>query len=470
MSDTASKLSVSMIVRLYENSKDEKERIFGESTLIAKAQNQRPLNMDDPTSFKKDEKSSLVKVPDVLPPTSEQQARQPRTNGQSESLFHRKSKTKSQVRNTTKQVSTSETVTGDWEERETMEPRFARRSTNQDQKKKPENFSPKTTKRATAKGTAVAERTKTEGTRYSAVRPQTAAYYAPNTVMGKKRGKKNIGRIAKQHTAYHDVSEQEIAIRQIKVRNSSGKPHVLSQSTNQGQSLVDRRKTKQFVVHRNTGESREAEGARYTAVQPQTRTKGEETRSKEALLFQNGGAISQEQRRINQQLRASKMTKPPLPQKQIAEDRRSDGGEPLQVCRRPREGQRITAVRVTRDGHVDMVMVTDAPAVKEGTRTQFIRKSHAVVKGHGTFKNSQGIKEHQAAYKQQTRDERITVTAKDIGVLTRNQVKTGRRVAFQCANNDHVQHQYSARRDGLCKQTGPSQEELTFIRVLRKRF
>lgn len=327
-----------------------------------------------------------------------------------------------------------------------------------------ENFSRKTTKRATAKGSVVAERTKTEGTRYSAVRPQTAAYYAPNRVMGKKRGKKNIGRIAKQHTAYHDVSEQEIAIRQIKVRNSCGKPHVLSQSTNQGQILVDRRKTKQFVVHRNIGESREAGGARYTAVQPQIRTKSEQTRSKEAPLFQNEGPISQEQRRITQQLRASKMTKPPLPQKQNAEDRRGDGGEPLirrQVCRRPRVWQRITAVRVTRDGHVDMVMLTDAPAVKE---------SHAVVKGHGTFKNSQGIKEHQAAYKQQTRDERITVTAKDIGVLTRNQVKKGHRVAFQRANNDHVQHQYSARRDGLCKQTGPSQEELTFIRVLRKRF
>ena len=168
------------------------------------------------------------------------------------------------------------------------------------------------------------------------------------------------------------------------------------------------------------------------------------------------------------------MTKPPLLQKQNAEDRRSDGGEPLirrQVCRRPRVGQRITAVRV-KDGYVDMVMVADAPVVKEETRAQYIRKSQAVVKGRGTFKNSQEPKEHQAAYKQQTiaRDERITVTAKDIGVLTRNQVKKGRRVAFQRANNDHVQHQYSARRDGLCNQTGPSQEELTFIRVLRKRF
>ena len=473
MSDTARKLSVSMIV-LYENSQDEKECIFGESTLIAKAQNQRPLNIDDPTSSEKGEKSSLMKNLDVLPPASEQQTRQPRTNGQSESLFHRKSKSKSQVRNTAKQASTSESVTSDWGERETMEVQFARRSTNQDQKKQPENFSRKTSKRSTAKGTVVAEQTKTEGTRYSVVRPQIAADHAPNTVMGKKREKKNSGRIAKQPTTYHDVSEEQIAISQMKVRNSSDKPHVLSQSTNQSQILVARRKTKQFVAHRNSGESREAEGARCTAVQPQIHTKREQRRTKEARLFQNGGPISQEQRRITQQPRASKMTKPPLPQKQNTESKRSDGGEPLirrQVSRRPRVGQRITAVRV-RDGYVDMVMVTDAPVVKEGTRAQYIRKSQAVVKRPGTFKNSQGTKEHQAANTQQTiaRDERITVTAKDIGGLTRNQVKTGRRVAFQLANNDHVQHQYSARRDGLCNQTGPSQEELTFIRVLRKRF
>ena len=471
MSDTARKLSVSMIV-LYANSQDEKECIFGETTLTAKAQNQRPLNIDDPTSSEKGEKSSLMKNPS----TSEQQTRQPRTNKQSESIFHRKSKNKSQVRNTAKQASTSESVTGDWKERETVGPEFDRRSTNQDQKKQPEKISRKTTIRSTAKGNVVAERKKIEGTRYSAVRPQIVANYAPNTVMGEKRRKKYGGRIAKQPTAYHDVSEQEIAIREIKVQNSSGKPHVLSQSTNQGQILVASRKTKQFVAHRNSGESREAEGARYTAVQPQIRTKREQTRSKEAPLFQNEGPISQEQQRITQRPRASKMTKPPLPQKQNTESKRwcSDGGDPLirrQVSRRPRVGQRITAVRA-RDGYVDMVMVTDAPVVKEGTRAQYRRKSQAVVKRPGTFKNSQGTKEHQAANKQQTiaRDERITVTAKDIGVWTRNQVKTARRVAFQRANNDHVQHQYSARRDGLCNQTGPSQEELTFIRVLRKRF
>ena len=357
MSDTARKLSVSMIV-LYENSQDEKECIFGESTLTPKAQNQRSLNIDDPTSSKMKN-----------PSTSEQQARQPRSNEQSESLFHRKSKNKSQVRNTAKQASTSESITGDWEERGTIETEFARRSTNQDQKKQPENFSRKTPKQATDKGTVVARpETKTEGTRYSAVRPQIAANSAPNTVMGKKRGKKNSGRIAKQPTAYHDVSEQQIAIREIKVQNSSGKPHVLSQSTNQGQSLVAKRKTKQFVAHRNTGESREAEGARCTAVQPHIRTKREQRRTKEARLFQNGGPISQEQRRITQQPRASKMTKPPLPQKQNTESKRSDGGEPLirrQVSRRPRVGQRITAVRA-RDGYVDMVKVTDEPAVKAG--------------------------------------------------------------------------------------------------------
>lgn len=70
MSDTARKLSVSMIVRLYENSKDEKERIFGQSTLTSKAQNQPPMNIDDPTSSKEGEKLSFMKNPSTSEQTS----------------------------------------------------------------------------------------------------------------------------------------------------------------------------------------------------------------------------------------------------------------------------------------------------------------------------------------------------------------------------------------------------------------
>ena len=186
--------------------------------------------------------------------------------------------------------------------------------------------------------------------------------------MGKKRTKKNVRRITKQPAAYHVVSEQERAIRQTRVRDSSVKPRLLSQSTNQVKILVTRKIIKQSEAHGSNGEARESEGARCTAVEPQIYTKSDRKTNKEARLFQNVEPISQEQRRITQQARASKITKPPLPQKQNAEDRGSDGGETLirrQLCRRPRVGQRITAVRVTRDGHVDMSSrgdgVTSAP-------------------------------------------------------------------------------------------------------------
>ena len=43
----------------------------------------------------------------------------------------------------------------------------------------------------------------------------------------------------------------------------------------------------------------------------------------------------------------------------------------------------------------------------------------------------------------------------------------GRRVAIQQESNDY---DYPGRRNGLCAGTDPAQQELTFIRVLRKRF
>ena len=117
-----------------------------------------------------------MKNADVLPPTSEQQALQPRKNRQSGSLSQRKSENQRRDRDTAKPALTSKIVTGHWKQSETMEPQFARRSTNQDLKNKAEKCSRKTTKQATAEGTVVAERTKAEGTRdrYSAVRPQKA--------------------------------------------------------------------------------------------------------------------------------------------------------------------------------------------------------------------------------------------------------------------------------------------------------
>ena len=47
------------------------------------------------------------------------------------------------------------------------------------------------------------------------------------------------------------------------------------------------------------------------------------------------------------------------------------------------------------------------------------------------------------------------------------EIFNGRRVAIQQESNDY---DYPGRRNGLCARTDPAQQELTFIRVLRKRF
>ena len=59
------------------------------------------------------------------------------------------------------------------------------------------------------------------------------------------------------------------------------------------------------------------------------------------------------------------------------------------------------------------------------------------------------------------------VSIRPVNESCKVEIFKGRRVAIQQESNDY---DYPGRRNGLCAQTDPAQQELTFIRVLRKRF
>ena len=82
--------------------------------------------------------------------------------------------------------------------------------------------------------------------------------------------------------------------------------------------------------------------------------------------------------------------------------------------------------------------------------------------------NKPSRQKHQSATKQQQkgRDDQMKPRSRRVGAM--NPVMPERRVAFHQETNE-LQH-CTDRRIGLCTQTDPAQQHLTFIRVLRKRF
>lgn len=182
--------------------------------------------------------------------------------------------------------------------------------------------------------------------------------------------------------------------------------------------------------------------------------------------------------RNSQQVVVRRVTKPSLVRQHVFEQRSGGRRETLtrrQWCRRPGLGQGVTAVRVAGDGRVDKIMVTEA-ATSKGIAIGQNCKSRAVVTLHEEYNKklvtSYKLQE-QAVYTHQkkARDGQVTTTPKSSSrnvIINMNQVKRGRRAAIQHATNDNDIS--GARRDGLCKQTDPTQQELAFIRVLRKRF
>ena len=143
-----------------------------------------------------------------------------------------------------------------------------------------------------------------------------------------------------------------------------------------------------------------------------------------------------------------KMTKLPLPRHLDVEERGGSKGETLtcrQWCRRSGLDQQMKPGPVNRNGQVAIVMLPGRTAGNNG--------------GHQVTNKAQ----------RKARNGQMTMPSKGsrVVMMDMTQAKAGRRVAIQFGNNDNDSF---ARGHGLCKDTDPAQKELTFMRVLRKRF
>ena len=154
-----------------------------------------------------------------------------------------------------------------------------------------------------------------------------------------------------------------------------------------------------------------------------------------------------------------RMTKPFLVRQQDVGQRSGKTMIHKQWYRRPVLAQHTRAGPIAGHGHVaSSTTVPKEATSKERAASQY-RKSLVLIKNHGT-------KGHQAAAKHQSEARGDQMKPKANRVVTVNHMRPGRRFATQHGNDDH---DHSARRDGLCKLTDPTQQELIFIRVLRKR-
>ncbi|KAL9982175.1 hypothetical protein ACROYT_G010986 [Oculina patagonica] len=105
--------------------------------------------------------------------------------------------------------------------------------------------------------------------------------------------------------------------------------------------------------------------------------------------------------------------------------------------------------------------------VKSGTSGRHL-KQLTVSKQNEPRDNKPSTEKHQNATNQQqkARDDQMKPRSRRVGAM--NQVMPERRLAFQQDTSELPQ--CTDRRIGLCIQTDPAQQHLTFIRVLRKRF
>ena len=157
------------------------------------------------------------------------------------------------------------------------------------------------------------------------------------------------------------------------------------------------------------------------------------------------------------------MPKPPLAPK--CDQRKAVSPIPRQRYRR--EGitnpQRRAGPGAGTDGRMAVVVVAETVAIMERVGVQH-RDSQAMAPRH-----DQG---HQAAVTHQNlwRDDKMTMAPRRdnrILIVNGNEGRPTRRVGMQHESNDH---EYSGRRHGLNNHTDAIQRELTYIRVLRKRF
>ena len=273
-------------------------------------------------------------------------------------------------------------------------------------------------------------------------------------------------------------------------RNARGNRFLTREAIDQGQQRAPQGARRTSNVHRMVAEQRRAGGTRYSTAQPQTsaalwvtnrgqesETPGasglpkpslEELDTAEVITGYRGSQLQNfhdnQQMQMDTQQAGMMMPKPPLaPQ--------SDQGKAVnpihrRIRRYRREGivtpQRVRAGPGACDGREAVVVVAETVASMEGAGVQY-RDSQAMAPRH-----EQG---HQAAITHQNlwRDELMTMPPRSnrIVIVNGNQGRPARRVGIQHESNER---EYSCRRQGLCSHTDAIQRELTFIRVLRKRF
>lgn len=271
--------------------------------------------------------------------------------------------------------------------------------------------------------------------------------------------------------------------------NVRGNRFLTREAIDQGQQRAPQGARRITNVHRIVAEQRIAGGARYSAAQPQTSAslwatnRGQERKTQGAsglpkLSLEDrdtaevitGYGASQlqifhdnRQMQVDTQQAGMMMPKPPsAPQ--------CDQGKtvnPKHRRRYRREGivnpQRVRAGTGACDGREAVVLVSETTvASMEGAGVQY-RDSQAMAPRHEQC--------HQAAVTQQSlwRDDLMTMAPRGnrIVIVNGNQRLPARRVGIQHESNER---EYSGRRQGLCNHTDAIQRELTFIRVLRKRF
>ena len=336
------------------------------------------------------------------------------------------------------------------------------------------------TKQPVAHG-KVAEQRISEGTRYPTSRPQISAQC---TNQDQQRNVQRARRITKQPVVHGKVAEQRIS---GGTRNPTLEPQISAQCTKQGQQRnvqQARRIPKQPVVHRIIAEQRNSVQAHvsayYTNQDQQRKTKVMRKVAKPpAVRQQHAGqktsytasqrqvlqSTNQEQRRNTQHVMGS-MPKSLLLRQQDVEQKSGGSEETMirrQWYRRPGVAQRMRAAPIAEHGYV----ATSTTVPKEATSKEGAIRQNCKSQAGLVLTKHQGKNGHQAAPKHQSEARGDQMKPKANRVVTVNHMRPGRRVAIQQGDNDHDP---SVRRDGLCKLTDPAQQELIFIRVLRKRF
>ena len=406
--------------------------------------------MDDLKSSAKEENSLTSKNLNALASSGE---RKPRIrHRQSGVLLNENQGRNSRFSGTVKKAPINEGVTDHWKRKGTTQLPSATQFTNQYQKKKVEQLN--RNKQFSARCRVVTKQTKTEGTQSSATKTQKAPLHSTNQDKQRKRGRQQLS---------DDSAEQK---KTVSTRTSTLPPLVLCQTTKQKKShSKTRRTTNQLLPLLNAGQLRDVAGNGYTARQPQVYVRRAREVNDQTSLFQYAKPASQEESGINLRDMEEGLAKSPQAEQRNVRDKSKDIGETIvrrQWCTRPGEGRRIRPVCVTRDGLNDLAVITEGAPAHKRRITRSDRKSQARPKQTEPLDNKEGINRHQDAYQPQTK-------VRGQGLDT-TQKKAGRRVGVQHGSNNDDYNCPPFRRHGLCTQTGLAQQEMTFIRVLRKRF